>query len=77
MGDSFVLVYSTGSVPEGLMAKGLLEAEGIPVLMKGEGDGPYRMGPVHLFVPEGLEVHARLALDTAEADGEMPEGASD
>ena len=65
MDDRLVLVHSTGSVPDGLAAKARLEAEGIPVLLKGEGAGPYRMGPVHLFVPEGLEPQARLILETA------------
>jgi hypothetical protein len=39
-----------------------LESEGIPVVLKGEGEGPYRMGPVHLLVPEEFEVQARLIL---------------
>ena len=55
-----VLVFSAGTVPEGLLARGLLESEGITVLTKGEGEGPYRMGPMLLFVPEELEVQARL-----------------
>jgi hypothetical protein len=59
-----VLVFSAGTVPEGLLARGLLESEGITVLTKGEGEGPYRMGPVHLFVPEELEVQARLLLES-------------
>jgi hypothetical protein len=65
MEGRLVLAGSFGSVPEGFLAKGRLEAEGIPVLSKG-GDGPYRMGPVHLFVPEELEVQARLILETVE-----------
>lgn len=72
MEGRLVLVRSFGSVPEGFLAKGRLEAEGIPVLSKG-GDGPYRMGPVYLFVPEGLEVQARLILETVVEDaGEDP-----
>ncbi|HLB62146.1 MAG TPA: DUF2007 domain-containing protein [Actinomycetota bacterium] len=59
-----VLVFSAASVPEGHLAKGRLEAEGIPVLLKGEGEGPYRMGPVHLWVPSELEVQARLILES-------------
>ncbi|MFB3738611.1 MAG: putative signal transducing protein, partial [Candidatus Velamenicoccus archaeovorus] len=61
--DEFVRVYSTGSITDGYLAKGRLEADGIPVLVKGEGEGPYRMGPVHLWVPAALEVQARLILD--------------
>jgi hypothetical protein len=64
-----VLVLSTASVPEGHLAKGRLEAEGIPVLLKGEGEGPYRMGPVHLWVPSELEVQARLILESLPSGG--------
>lgn len=65
--QDFVHVWSTGSILEGEIAKARLEAEGIPVLAKGEGEGPYRMGPVHLWVPTSLEIQARLILDRAEA----------
>lgn len=60
--EDLVRVLTTPSIPEGEIAKGRLEAEGIPVLLKGEADGPYRMGPIHLFVPAELEVQARLVL---------------
>ncbi len=70
MADEFVRVYSTASITDGYLAKGRLEAEGIPVLVKGEGEGPYRMAPVHLWVPEGLEVQARMILD-AVRDGSI------
>jgi len=59
-----VLVFSAASVPEGHLAKGRLEAEGIPVLLKGEGEGPYRVGPVHLWVPSELEIQARMILES-------------
>ena len=58
----FVRVYSTTSITDGYLARGRLEADGIPVVLKGEGEGPYRMGPVHLWVPSELEVQARLIL---------------
>jgi hypothetical protein len=60
---SLVLVYSTPSLTDGYLARGRLEAEGIPVMVKGEGEGPYRMGPVHLYVPEELEIQAAMLLD--------------
>jgi hypothetical protein len=65
--EDFVRVYSTGSITDGYLAKGRLEADGIPVLMKGEGEGPYRMGPVYLWVPSSLEVQAKLILDEIAA----------
>jgi len=71
-----VLVFSTTSIPEGLLVKGLLESEGLPVQMKGESEGPYRMGPVFLWVPEAFEVQARLVLEEATSIGTAPgEGA--
>jgi hypothetical protein len=59
----FALVYSTPSISDGYLARGRLEAEGIPVVVKGEGEGPYRMGPVHLLVPTELEIQARLVIE--------------
>lgn len=64
---ALVIVYSTQSLTDGYLARGRLEAEGIPVIMKGEGEGPYRMGPVHLLVPEELEVQARIILEEIQA----------
>jgi hypothetical protein len=58
-----VRVYSTQSITDGYLARGRLEADGIPVVLKGEGEGPYRMGPVHLWVPLELEIQARLILE--------------
>ena len=75
-----VMVFGTGSIPEGLLVKGLLESEGIPVQMKGEAEGPYRMGPVSLWVPEALEVQARLILEEVSSDQSRdvePEAADD
>ncbi|MGH2636254.1 MAG: putative signal transducing protein [Actinomycetota bacterium] len=65
MAGDLVRVLTTSSVPESEVARALLEEEGIPVLVKGGGDGPYRIGPVDLLVPAGLEVQARLVLATA------------
>jgi hypothetical protein len=65
-----VLVLTTVTVTEGLLARGILEAEGIPVLTKGEGEGPYRMGPVQLWVPDEFEVQARLVLEGLPTDRE-------
>ena len=60
---NLVRVWSAPSIPEGEIAKARLEAEGIPVLVKGEAEGPYRVGPVYLYVPTDLEVQARMVLD--------------
>jgi Putative prokaryotic signal transducing protein len=65
----FVLVLVAPTIPEGLLAKGLLEAEGIPVMTRGEAEGPYRMGPMELWVPAELEPQARMILEEALAEG--------
>lgn len=63
-GPRLVRVWSTASAPEGELARARLEAEGIPVLVKGEAGGPYRLGGVDLWVPEELETQARLILES-------------
>jgi hypothetical protein len=70
-----VQVFAAASIPEGLLARSLLESEGIPVFTKGESEGPYRMGPVYLFVPEDVEVQAGVIL--AEALSSSSAGASE
>jgi hypothetical protein len=67
MADEFVNVLTTASVVEGELARGRLESEGIPVLLKGEGlDAPYPTGPVHVFVPASFEASARQLLDSRQ-----------
>jgi hypothetical protein len=64
MADELVNVLATSSVTEGELARGRLESEGIPVLLKGEGlDAPYPTGPVYVFVPAPFEGRARQLLD--------------
>jgi hypothetical protein len=62
-----VRIYETADPIRGLLVRGLLEAEGIDVLAKGEGAGPYRMGPVILFVPEEASDRARELIVASEA----------
>ena len=65
-----VRVYETADPIRGLLVRGLLEAEGIDVLAKGEGSGPYRMGPVILFVPDTSSDRAK-ELITASEEGSL------
>lgn len=67
--DRLVLVYSAASSAEGHLAKGRLEAEGIPVFMKSSDDGPYPIGGARLWVPSGFEIQARIVLDEATSGG--------
>jgi hypothetical protein len=67
MGEDFVPVFSTPSWVEGEIAKGRLEAEGIPVDLKGPAEGPYPVGPADLFVPSRFEAQARRILEQIES----------
>ena len=73
-----VRVFETRDPVRGLLVRGLLEAEGLDVLAKGEGSGPYRMGPVILFVPDDVSDRAHELIAAAEdgslalEPGEMP-----
>jgi hypothetical protein len=66
---NLVLVHIASNATNGHLLKGRLEAEGIPVLSKGEGDGPYRLGPLYLWVREEHEVQARLVIAEVEGGG--------
>ena len=63
---NLIRVYETSDPVRGLLVRGLLEAEGIDVLAKGEGSGPYRMGPVILFVPDHLSDRANELIAASE-----------
>jgi hypothetical protein len=67
MSDAPVRVYASGNPIDGQLTKGRLEAEGIAVMMKGEGDGPYRTGPVYLWVAPEEAARAREVLDAIAA----------
>jgi hypothetical protein len=66
MTDDLVEILSTPSAVEGEIVRGRLEAEGIPVLVKGEAEGPYRLGPSTLFVPSSFEARARMVLGSID-----------
>lgn len=69
--DDLVRVRSVPSTLEGEIIRSRLEAEGIPVLLKGGSSGdPYPAGPVHVFVPKDFEVQADLALSDVPASDE-------
>jgi hypothetical protein len=72
--ERLVHVATAGNAVEGQLLRGRLEIDGIPVFTKGEGDGPYRMGPMFLWVPEEYEVQARLLLaEMLDGRLELPE----
>jgi hypothetical protein len=61
--SGLVRIWAGGDAFEGELLRGRLEVEGIDALLKGEGEGPYRAGPVYLFVPAEDETQARAVLD--------------
>jgi hypothetical protein len=64
-----VSVFRTESLPEGLLVKGMLESAGLTVVDKGMAEGPYRMGPVDLWVPEAEQDEARELIREALEEG--------
>ena len=65
-----VHVFESLDPIRGILVRGLLEAEGLDVLAKGEGLGPYRTGPVILFVTEDASDRAKELIAAAE-DGSL------
>jgi hypothetical protein len=74
--EDLVLVLTASSVPEGEIARSVLEDAGIPVLLQGT-EGPYPVGPVELFVSAELEERARHVLDQVQRDEAVADGAGD
>jgi hypothetical protein len=73
--EDFISVFWTQSWVEGELVKGRLEAEGIPVDLKGPAEGPYPTGPTELFVPSNFEAKARRILEQiASGSDEVPNG---
>jgi hypothetical protein len=68
MEDDLARVYACTSIMEGEIVKARLEAEGIPVLLRGANQSPYRTGSIYVWVPVEFEPQARLLLDAELAD---------
>lgn len=71
-----VLVHVANTSVEAYGLRARLEAEDIPVFVKGESEGPYRMAytPIYLFVEGRFEVQARLVLaDALGGELSLPE----
>jgi Putative prokaryotic signal transducing protein len=71
-----VRVYESADPVRGMLVQGLLESDGIEVFAKGEGTGPYRTGPVLLFVSEEAGERA-LELIRAAEDGSLRLGSGE
>ena len=67
MAGDLVQVYSSIDSFDGELIKGRLQSEGIPTLLKGEGEGPYRFGPVYVWVRIEDEVTARAVVDAVRS----------
>lgn len=62
-----MLVYASGDAFAAQLMRGRLEAEDIPVLMKGEAGGPYRMGPCYLWVRSEDSTRAKVIVEAVES----------
>jgi hypothetical protein len=67
MNHDVVKIYSTPDAIDGQLMRGRLEAEGISVMIKGEGEGPYRVGPAYLWVSAEDEVRGRAVVDAVSS----------
>ena len=65
--DDLVRVYASGDAFAAQLMRGRLEAEDIPVLMKGESGGPYRMGPCYLWVRAEDATRAKVIVEAVES----------
>ncbi len=65
--SDLVRVYASGDTFAAELMRARLQAEDIAVLAKGEGEGPYRVGPVYLFVPEPDAIRAKALVDAVES----------
>jgi hypothetical protein len=75
VGEDLVRVFSTQSLVEGEIVIGRLEAEGIPVDLRGAREGPYPLGPAELFVPIEVESQARRVIAQIESGSfDVPDG---
>jgi Putative prokaryotic signal transducing protein len=74
MSDDLVSVLWTSSLVEAEIAKGRLEAESIPVQLRGEiADAPYPLGPAELLVPPDFEEEERRILRRTKTAPTGPE----
>jgi len=67
MDDRLVQVFASPDSVAGEMMRGRLEAEGITAMLKGDGEGPYRAGPVYVWVPSEDEAAARTIVDAVSS----------
>ena len=67
MDDRIVQVFASPDTVAGEMMKGRLEAEGIQAMVKGDGEGPYRAGPVYVWVAAEHEDAARAVVEAVRS----------
>jgi len=85
MDDRLVRVFASPDTVAGEMMRGRLEAEGITAMVKGDGEGPYRAGPVYVWVSSEDEDAARAVVEAVRSgayaldedfDGSVDDGSS-
>ncbi len=65
--DELVRVYASGDAFAAMLMRSRLEAEDIPVLIKGESGGPYRMGPCYLWVRADDATRAKVIVEAVQS----------
>ncbi|MDH4112842.1 MAG: DUF2007 domain-containing protein [Actinomycetota bacterium] len=67
MDDRLIRVFASADTVACEMMRGRLEAEGVSAMLKGEGEGPYRAGPVYVWVPAEDEDTAREIVEAVSS----------
>lgn len=80
--DALVQVYASGNAIDVQLMRGRLETEGIPCMVKGEPEGPYRVGPAYLLVAPEHQAAASAIIEAVRSgayalDGSEEIGAGD
>lgn len=64
MRQNWYLLYSTLSLPQASIIKGMLEENGIPVMIVNKQSSSYiSLGDIEVYVPDDLKNTARQLLD--------------
>jgi hypothetical protein len=65
--EGLVRIYASADAMDARMMRGRLETEGVSVMVKGETEGPYRMGAAYLWVPAEQADAAREIVDAVRS----------
>jgi hypothetical protein len=75
--QGLVQVYASADAIDVQLMRGRLETEGISCMLKGEPEGPYRMGPAYLWVPVEDEDRAKTIIDAVRSGAYALDGSEE